>query len=300
MVKNIAVFGATGHQGGSVVRTLMKNANYHVKAVTRNPDSEKAQQLAKLTNVSVHKADLNDSFSLDEVLQDCYGVFFVTNTLFSEQNTEIKQGINLVESAITNKVAHVIYSGLENVQSEIGKSCLHFDSKAIVEDYGLRQNEIIFTSIRLSQYYQTFVKDLKNRKTYQNEYIIAVPTKDKPIYCIDVNETGSYVEYLLDNSNEYKSKIVSLAGDQITVDQVVETLNIQLEPNKFINGKINLDTYLSFGFPGVKDLATMYEYYQSGKMVRDINFTKQINKNAATFNEWIQNNKQDILAEYFN
>lgn len=54
--KVIVVFGATGQQGGSVSRALLKKGGYKVRGVTRNPDSDAAKKLKEI-GVDVVKAD---------------------------------------------------------------------------------------------------------------------------------------------------------------------------------------------------------------------------------------------------
>lgn len=58
-MKSILVVGATGQQGGSVVRALSQSGRYHVLALTRNTSSAKAQQIASLPNIQLVSADLN-------------------------------------------------------------------------------------------------------------------------------------------------------------------------------------------------------------------------------------------------
>ena len=139
MSKIIAVFGATGAQGGSVMRALLDSGKYQVRAITRNSNSDKAKQLASLKSVSVHEANLSDAKSLDKTLSGCHGTFLVTD-FWSDPHAspETEQGVNLIESALKNKVAHVVFSGLENASSVIGKPVVHLDNKAKVEQYGLK------------------------------------------------------------------------------------------------------------------------------------------------------------------
>ena len=96
MSKEIAVFGATGFQGGSVLRSLIHSDKYHVRAITRHPHSHQSKELAKLKNVTFHQADLNDPTSLDKAIKDCYGVFLVTDFWQDPiKDFELQHGINL-------------------------------------------------------------------------------------------------------------------------------------------------------------------------------------------------------------
>jgi len=295
MSKLIAVFGATGAQGGSVLRSLIKTGTYHVRAITRNPNSGKAKQLASLSNVSVHQADLDDQTSISKVLKNCYGAFLVTDFSAHFEHKETKQGTDLIDNAIKNNLSHVVFSGLENVASVIGKPCLHFDYKAAVEDYGLKHsNKISFTSIRLPAYYQV-LPGMMLYKIEPNKFVITLPMADKSMFCMNVDEIGDCVKTILDNPSEYKSKIVPVAGDKLNGKEIESIFNAHLAPNKFMYGNFSLEKFLSFGFPGVEDITNMFEYYQTDKMHRDIHLAKRLNDNVLNFNDWVAKNKQQLL-----
>jgi hypothetical protein len=82
--KIITVFGATGAQGGGLVRSILKdpNSEFSVRAVTRNPDSDKAKELSKL-GAELVKADIDDTPTVQRALDGAYGAYFVTLTGFS-------------------------------------------------------------------------------------------------------------------------------------------------------------------------------------------------------------------------
>jgi len=286
----VAVFGATGKQGSSVVRALSQNGEFHVKAVTRNPDSDKAKPLSSLSNVTVHKADLNDPSSVDQVLNGCQAAFLVTDVAFNADSKETQQGIDLINSAIKNKVNHVVFSGLEHVKPVIGKACVHFDNKAAIEDYGLAHgNEIIFTSVRLPAYYENF---FHLHKAAPGTFLFTMPLADKPTYFMSVDDIGECVRSVLKNPNEYKNKIIGLAAEQLKLDQVVDLFNQNLSPLQFKNANFTLEKFASLGFPGAEDLSIMFEYFQTGKMQRDIELTKKLNPSLASFNDWLVKNKE--------
>lgn len=297
MQKVIAVFGATGLQGGSVLKYLVQSNKYHVKAITRYPDSDKAKKLAQLKNCSVHKADLNDPDSIDYVLKDCYGVFLVTEFKLQTVNREKIQGINLINSAIENKLTHIVYSGMENVKKMLKKRCYLTDHKAEVENYGLkRSNEIIFTSIRLPAYYQCLLDMLIFK---DNQFIFSVPIADSYIYSMDVNESGKCVEYIFDNPQEFKSKIVPVAADKITPNELIEIYNEYLSPYTFINGNFSLENYLETGFPNVDDFAALFEFIRKGFWTRDIELTLKMNRNSLKFRDWVEQNKEEMINYLF-
>ena len=292
----ISVFGSTGLQGGSVLRSLIYSDKYHVRAITRNSKSDKALHLAKLKNVIVHEADLNNRASLEKCLDGSHGVFLVTDFWSNLNSTnETKQGINVIDSAIKRKVAHVVFSGLENVSSLIGKPCEHFDNKEKIEQYGIKHsNAINFTSIRLPAYYQVLTSMLL-KKVKPNEYILTLPMGDKPMYCMNVDDLGDCVKTIFNFPNDFKSKIIGVAGDHLKSAEIVDIMNKHLQPNKIAYGNFSLKTFSSFGFPGVQDLTNMFEYYQTDKMSRDLQMTKILNGNTVSFNSWIARNKEDIL-----
>ena len=117
--KLLTVFGATGKQGGSVIRTVLKtptlNAKYSLRGITRDPSKPAAQELAN-QGVDVVRANLDDPASLKEAISGSYGVFAVTNFL-EQMNAapEITQGKAVADAAKAEGVQHLVWSSLLNV-----------------------------------------------------------------------------------------------------------------------------------------------------------------------------------------
>ena len=99
--KIIVVLGATGLQGTGVVNELVKQNQFEVRAITRNPAtySGKAHQVVS--------ADLKDVESLKKAFEGAYGVFAVTN--FWEGADELTQGANAVQAAKEVGVSHFVW-----------------------------------------------------------------------------------------------------------------------------------------------------------------------------------------------
>src|SRR3954465_6570245 len=126
--KLIAVIGATGQQGGAVVRALQAGGQFKVRALTRNPD--KHRDLAD----EVVEADLNRPETLKAAFEGAHGVFLVTN--FAEAGTgEFKQATTAVRAAKDAGVKHFVWSTLPNVEAISGGrfDVPHFTGKAKID-----------------------------------------------------------------------------------------------------------------------------------------------------------------------
>ena len=78
MVRQVTVIGATGIQGGSVIRALMKDHAFSLTAVTRNSQSEAAKKLAS-QGVRLVEANLDDVASLEAAFSGTSVIFAATN-----------------------------------------------------------------------------------------------------------------------------------------------------------------------------------------------------------------------------
>ena len=80
----------------------------------------------------------------------------------------------------------------------------------------------------------------------------------------------------------------------MTQSEYMSVMNKSLEPKVFFDGQMTVAKFLKFGFPGVEDLAAMFEYYQTNKMERDIELTKKLNTNLMSFSDWLVKNKDSF------
>ncbi|MCH7516853.1 MAG: NmrA family NAD(P)-binding protein, partial [Bacteroidetes bacterium] len=116
--KVIAVLGATGAQGGGLVRAILadKSGDFTARALTRNVNSDKAKALADM-GAEVVAADIDDYESLKKAFAGAYGVYGVT--FFWEHfspEKETAQAASIAKAAKENNVQHVIWSTLEDTR----------------------------------------------------------------------------------------------------------------------------------------------------------------------------------------
>ncbi|KAL4936019.1 NmrA-like domain-containing protein, partial [Aspergillus oleicola] len=142
MSRLLTVFGATGRQGGSVIRTVLADSalssQYKLRGITRDVTKPDAKALSD-KGVEVVSADMTSVDSLVQAIKGSHSVFLVTNPSWQENSDlELRQGKNVADAAKKAGVQHVIFSSLLNVTETSGgrlKDVPHFDQKAQVEAY---------------------------------------------------------------------------------------------------------------------------------------------------------------------
>lgn len=121
--KIILVTGATGAQGGSVAKELLKEGNFAVRVLTRDSRSPKAIALAE-AGAEIVEGNFDEIESLKAAMKDCYGVFGVTN-FWEHFHDEYQQGKNLIDAVHQSQISHFVYSSLPDY-SKLSKGALAF------------------------------------------------------------------------------------------------------------------------------------------------------------------------------
>ena len=255
--KVIAVVGATGKQGGAVVRALQAQGRFKVRALTRHP--EKHRGLAD----EVVAADLERPESLAAAFAGAHGVFLVTN--FWEQGTdELKQATAAIRAAKAAGVAHLVWSTLPDVEA-ISRGTLdlpHFTGKAkidrIVRDAGFAN----YTFVIAPMYYQNFAAMLAPQKQPDGSLGWALPIDPdvRGIHMGDIEElgrlvAGAFAHPELAGQGEY----LPLVGDFMSFNEIVQTLNRQGHAFSF---KRVPDDVFAASFPGAREVGNTFKHFQ--------------------------------------
>ena len=256
--KLIVVFGATGQQGGGVVRALQASGKFRVRAVTRNPD--KHRQLAD----EVVKADLDRPETLEPVFKGAYGVFLVTD--FREAGTsESKQAAAAVRAAKDAGVQHFIWSTLPDADEISGGKfhVPHFTGKAkvdrIVKEAGFPHHTFVIAP----GYYQNFVGALAPHKQPDGSAAFALPL-DPNVRCLhmgDIRELGNVVAGAFARPDEAgNGQYLPLVGDFMSFSEIIDTLNRQGHKVSF--KRVPKEVFATF-FPGAAEIAEMISYWEA-------------------------------------
>ncbi|KAE8577533.1 hypothetical protein XENTR_v10022936 [Xenopus tropicalis] len=223
----VAVFGATGAQGGSVAAALLANGGYTVRAITRDTTKPAALKL-KEAGAEVVCADLDNETNVESALTGADSAFVVTN--FWEhfnKDKEIEQGKRIADVTKRLGLKHVVYSGLENVKKLTGGKLevLHFDGKGEVEEY-FRAIGVPMTSVRLPSYFENLLTFFRPTKASDGEtYNLAIPMGDILLDGMSVSDLGPVVVSVLKCPAKYIGKDIGLSTDKLLVAQYADIMS---------------------------------------------------------------------------
>src|SRR6266567_6352742 len=256
--KLIAVIGATGQQGGSVVRALQAQGQFKVRALTRHPGKHR-----KLAD-EVVEADLDRPETLNAAFAGADGVFLVTN-FWGPGTDEFKQATAAVRAAKEAGVKHFIWSTLPDVEAISGGkfNAPHFTGKAridpIVKEAGFANHTFVIAPF----YYQNLVGVLAPQKQADGSMGWALPL-DPDVRCIhmgDIAELGNIVAGAFAHPHEAgNGEYLPLVGDFMSFNEIVGTLN-RLGHNSSFR-QVPKEVFARL-VPGAAEIGEMLSYFQA-------------------------------------
>jgi uncharacterized protein YbjT (DUF2867 family) len=309
--KIIAVVGATGAQGGGLVRAILndKGSGFTARALTRNINSDKAKALAQ-QGVEVIAANIDDMESVKKAFDGAYGAFCVTNFWehFSAEK-EIAQAKNMAEAAKQAGVQHVIWSTLEDTRKWVplsdnrmptlqGKYKVpHFDGKGEADPLFAKAG--VPTTLLLTSFYwdNLIYFGMGPKKGPDGKLTITMPMGDKKLPGIAAEGIGKCALGIFKKGREYIGKTVGIAGEHLTRAQMAAALTRALGQEVRYND-VPPEVYRGFGFPGADDLGNMFQFkrdfneYFCG--ARNLAVARALNPELQTFDQWLAQNKNRI------
>ncbi|TMI92742.1 MAG: NmrA/HSCARG family protein [Bacteroidetes bacterium] len=309
--KIIVVFGATGAQGGGLARAILNDPNteFAVRAVTRDSNSDKAKELAKM-GAEVVTADVDDPASVRRALDGAYGAYFVTFywAHFSPEK-ETAEASTYAQAAKGAGLKHVIWSTLEDVREYVpldddrmptlmGKYKVpHFDGKGQSDKF-FTEAGVPTTFLRASFYWDNFIFFGSGpKKGEDGKLYLTLPIGDAPMAGITAEDIGKCAYGIFKRGSEMIGKTVGIAGEHLTGKQMAKAMSKALG-REVIYNKIPAATFRSFGFPGADDLGNMFQFYDEFadelNEIRDVGMSKELNPSLQNFDQWLQKNGHRI------
>jgi uncharacterized protein YbjT (DUF2867 family) len=312
--KTIAVVGATGAQGGGLVRAILNDAKggFTARAITRDVNSDKAKDLAKL-GAEVVAANVDDVESLKRAFKGAYGVYCVTFfwAHFSPEK-EIAEATAMARAAKDAGVQHAIWSTFEDTRKWIPLSdnrmptlmgkykVAHFDGKSEA-DHVFRDLGVPTTFLLTSFYWENLIYfGAGPKKGSDGKLAITYPMGDKKLPGIASEDIGKCAYGIFKEGREFIGKTVGVAGEHLTGTQMAAALTKALGHEVRYND-VPADVYRSFGFPGAEDMGNMFQFKRDFEQVycaaRNLDVARSLNPSLQTFEKWLAQNKSRIPLE---
>jgi len=309
--KVIAVTGATGAQGGGLVRAILadRDGGFVVRAVTRKPGSEKARALAAL-GVEVVAGDADDAPSLIRAFAGAYGVFCVTN--FWEHFSAEREGAQataMARATRTSGVQHVIWSTLEDTRKwlPVGDGRLptlhgkykvpHFDAKGAADSV-FAAEAAPASYLLASFYWENFVHfGMGPRQGADGGLVLALPLGGGKLPGIAAEDIGKCALGVFRRGARAIGERIGVAGEVLSGPEMAAKMTRALGRAVSFND-IPFDVYRGLGFPGAEDLGNMFqfqailgdEFLRSRDPVR----SRSLNPGLMSFDAWLDANKGRI------
>jgi len=310
----IAVVGATGAQGGGLVRAILADPSggFAARVLTRDVNGAKAKEFARL-GAEVVAADVDNPESLKKAFDGAYGAYCVTFfwAHFSPEK-EMAEAKGMAEAAKATSLRHVIWSTLEDTRQWVplsdnrmptlqGKYKVpHFDAKG-ESDHLFKDAGVPTTCLLTSFYWDNFIYfGMGPKKGPDGKLAITLPMGDKKLPGIAAEDIGKCAYGIFKKGAEFIGKTVAISGENLTGAQLAAIFSEALGKEVHYNS-VPPEVYRSFGFPGAEDLGNMFQFnrdfedYFSG--TRNPNFARSLNPSLQNFRTWLTQNKNAIPLE---
>jgi uncharacterized protein YbjT (DUF2867 family) len=308
--KIIAVVGATGAQGGGLVRAILGDSSgaFAVRALTRDVDSEKAQELAKL-GAEVVKADLDIGQSLRAAFDGAYGAFCVT--FFFEHFVPEKEQVQaaaMAQAAQQAGVKHVVWSTLEDTRKFVPLTddrmptlmekykVPQFDAKGEANK-AFSQFGVQVTYMLTSFYWDNLIFGMGPKKGADGKLELTLPMGDKRLAGIAAEDIGKCAFCIFKAGFDLLGKTVGVAGDHLTGSQMAAALAKELGQEVAYN-PLTPEEYRKLGTPGADVFGNMFQFMQEFESefcaARNLDSARALNPSLQTFGGWLSKNKDRI------
>jgi uncharacterized protein YbjT (DUF2867 family) len=247
---NVLVTGATGKQGGHLVRELLARG-HSVRALTRKPESPAAAALAE-RGVTIVPGNFDDEGSLERAARGVDTVFAMSTPFEGGSKTEAIEGINIVRAASRVRVKHFVYSSVAGADRATGIP--HFDSKFEVEKE-IRKSGIPFTIVAPVFFMENFLAEWMAAGIAQGSIAVAVPATRR-LQQIAVEDIAQFTALVIERRESFLGKRIDIASDELTLATATAAISeASGRPIKYTAIPIAAARQQS------EDLARMYEWF---------------------------------------
>jgi uncharacterized protein YbjT (DUF2867 family) len=246
----VLVTGATGKQGGHLARELLARG-HSVRALTRKPESPAAVALAE-RGVTIVPGNFDDQGSLERAARGVDTVFAMSTPFESGEQTETREGINIVRAASTVGVSHLVYSSVAGADRATGVP--HFDSKFEVEKE-IRRSSVPFTIVAPVFFMENFLADWLATGIAKGSLSMALPATRR-LQQIAVADIAQFTVLVIERRESFLGERIDIASDELTVATAAAAIS-GVSGRHIEYTALPVDTLRQWN----NDLARMFEWF---------------------------------------
>jgi len=274
----ILVTGATGQQGGAVLRHL-RTRGFAVRALTRDMHSPAARTLAA-RGIGVIQGNFDDRASLERALDGAYGAYTVQTPWQSGGvEGEVRQGIAFADAAKAAGIQHLVYSSVGSADRQTGIP--HFESKYQIEEH-IRAIGLPHTILRPVFLMENF---LSNRDTIVVSGTLAEPLMPAtPLQMVAVDDIGAFAALAFAEPEQWIGRTIELAGDELTMPQAAERFGRVIgRPVQYVQVPM-----AEFRRTSGEEQATMFTWFNQVGYGADLPILRAIYPALTTLEQWLR------------
>jgi len=273
----ILVTGATGNQGGAIARQLLADG-YQVRAMSRDPQGDKAKALAAL-GAQVIKGELDDPQSLERALFGAWGAYAVQSNLEAGVAREEEQGMRFAEIARKTGIRHFVYSSVGSADRSTGIP--HFDNKWRVEGKIRSLAFPSYTILRPVFFMENFLSPWFKPGIMEGKLRLALAPETR-LQMIALEDIGKFGALAFQQHERMNGVEVDIAGDERTMPETADIIGKAMD-KKVVFERTSLEEVRKAS----GDFAAMYEWFDRVGYHVDIGaLQKTYGVKLLTLTEW--------------
>ncbi len=274
--KTILVTGATGRQGGAVLRSLQQKG-FAVRALTRDPERPQARALVG-HGTEVVRGDLSDPASLTRALDGVSGVFSVQSRSEEGVDGEVRQGIALADAAQRSRISHLVYSSVASADQHTGIP--HFESKFRIEEH-VRGTGLRYTILRPVYFMENW---LGMRDPIEGGVLAQPLSPETRLQMIAVDDIGAVAAMAFEKPGHWQGRAVELAGDELSMTELAQAFS-RMTGREVRYQQIPWDQFEQKAGP---EYTAMFRWFEQIGYHVDISALRQEYANLTGFERWLQ------------
>src|SRR6266849_2299657 len=217
--KTVLITGATGRQGGAVIRYMLPKG-WKLRALTFKADSAAVQRLTD-QGIEVLRGDLEDPASLERAARGAYGVYSVQDFWAVGARREVQQGKNLADAARKVGVEHFVYSSVGGAERNSGID--HWESKWEIEKH-IRKLGMPATMLRPAAFMENYYIDQVEIALLKGKLMDPIRA-NKPYQTIAADDIGAFAALAFSRPKEFIGAELEIAGSELTNPQAAEVFS---------------------------------------------------------------------------